>query len=124
MSRIRTARSARCCGSRVRSVLVLTGAHTLAAELAAAPADPPSAFASYETKHRALVDPRQGNITMAAALMVPATRPGIAARNLASRLWPAAATTGWLRNRITPRRDPAPRRSDQRPAAGPDEAER
>jgi hypothetical protein len=36
--------------------------------------------------------------------MVPANRTGIAARNLATRLWPAAAAAGWLRNQITPRR--------------------
>lgn len=89
------------------STLAMAGAYTLAEELAATPTDPQSAFARYETKHRTLVDPRQGNITMAAALMVPATRRGIAARNLASRLWPAAAATRWLRNRITPRSRPA-----------------
>jgi len=90
------------------STLAMAGAYTLAEELAATPATPRSAFARYETKHRTLVDPKQGNITVAAALMVPSTRRGIAARNLASRLWPAAAATGWLRSRITPRRSPAP----------------
>ncbi|WP_345579678.1 hypothetical protein [Nonomuraea rosea] len=58
---------------------------------------PLSVFARYEAKHRTLVDPRQGNV----ALMVPATRTGIAARNLATRLWPAAATAGRLRNLLT-----------------------
>jgi 2-polyprenyl-6-methoxyphenol hydroxylase-like FAD-dependent oxidoreductase len=83
------------------STLAMAGAYTLAEELAATPADPQSAFARYEAKHRTLVDPRQGNVAVAAALMVPATRSGIAARNLASRLWPAAAAVGWVRNRIT-----------------------
>jgi 2-polyprenyl-6-methoxyphenol hydroxylase-like FAD-dependent oxidoreductase len=89
------------------STLAMAGAHTLAEELADTPADPQSAFARYEAKHRILVDPRQNNVATAAALMVPATRTGIMARNLASRLWPTAATAGWLRNRITPRREPA-----------------
>jgi 2-polyprenyl-6-methoxyphenol hydroxylase-like FAD-dependent oxidoreductase len=89
------------------STLAMAGAYTLAEELAAAPADPRPAFARYEAKHRALVDPRQGAIGTAARLIVPATRTGIAARNLASWLWPVAAAAGWVRNRITPRREPA-----------------
>jgi 2-polyprenyl-6-methoxyphenol hydroxylase-like FAD-dependent oxidoreductase len=80
------------------STLAMAGAYTLAQELAATPADPRSAFARYEAKHRTLVDPKQGNVALAAALMVPATRTGITARNLATRLWPAAATAGRLRN--------------------------
>src|SRR5262249_57606463 len=71
--------------------LAMTGAYTLAAELAAAPADPQRAFARYEARHRTLVDPRQGAIATAARLIVPATRTGIAARNLPSRLSPAPA---------------------------------
>jgi hypothetical protein len=39
--------------------------------------------------------------------MVPATGSGIAAQNLASKLWPAAAAAGWVWNRITPRRQSA-----------------
>ena len=89
------------------TTLAMTGAYTLAAELAADPADPQRAFARYEARHRTLVDPRQGAIATAARLIVPATRTGIAARNLASRLWPAAAAAGWVRTRITPRREPA-----------------
>jgi 2-polyprenyl-6-methoxyphenol hydroxylase-like FAD-dependent oxidoreductase len=89
------------------STLAMAGAYTLAAELAATPTDPHRAFARYETKHRTLVDPRQGAIATAARLIVPATRTGIAARNLASRLWPAAAAAGWVRHRITARRQPA-----------------
>jgi 2-polyprenyl-6-methoxyphenol hydroxylase-like FAD-dependent oxidoreductase len=90
------------------STLAMAGAYTLAEELAATPADPESAFARYEAKHRTLVEPRQGAIAVAAALMVPATRTGIAARNLATHLWPAAAAAGWARNRLTPRRQPSP----------------
>jgi 2-polyprenyl-6-methoxyphenol hydroxylase-like FAD-dependent oxidoreductase len=89
------------------STLAMAGAYTLAEELAATPSDPGPAFARYEARHRTLVDPRQGAIAIASALMVPATRTGIAARNLASRLWPAMAAAGWVRNRITPRREPS-----------------
>ncbi|WP_433178813.1 FAD-dependent monooxygenase [Actinoallomurus sp. CA-150999] len=89
------------------STLAMAGAYTLAAELAATPADPQSAFARYEAAHRTLVDPKQNNVATAASLMVPATRTGIAARNLATRLWPAAATVGWVRRRIAPRRGSA-----------------
>ncbi|MGP3961084.1 FAD-dependent monooxygenase [Nonomuraea sp. 3N208] len=86
------------------STLAMAGAYTLAEELAATPDDPHSAFARYERRHRILVDPRQGNVATAAALMVPATRAGVIARNLATRLWPAAAAASWLRKRITPSR--------------------
>jgi 2-polyprenyl-6-methoxyphenol hydroxylase-like FAD-dependent oxidoreductase len=89
------------------STLAMAGAHTLAEELAATPADPRSAFARYEARHRTLVDPRQGNVAMAAALMVPATRTGVAARNLATRLWPTAAAASWVRNQVArPARSP------------------
>ncbi|GAA3250406.1 FAD-dependent monooxygenase [Nonomuraea helvata] len=87
------------------STLAMAGAHTLAEELAATPADPQAAFARYEAAHRTLVGPRQDNVAAAAALMVPATRIGIDTRNLASRLWPAAAAVSWVRNRLTPRRE-------------------
>ncbi|MEV0400666.1 FAD-dependent monooxygenase [Actinoallomurus sp. NPDC050550] len=90
------------------STLAMAGAYTLAEELAATPADPQSAFARYEAAHRTLVDPKQNNVAAAAALMVPTTRTGIMARNLATRLWPAAATVGWVRRRIAPRRRLAP----------------
>jgi 2-polyprenyl-6-methoxyphenol hydroxylase-like FAD-dependent oxidoreductase len=90
------------------STLAMAGAHTLAEELAATPADPQSAFARYEARHRTLVDPRQGNVATAAAMMVPATRAGIVARNLASRFWPAAAAASWVRNRLTPSRKLTP----------------
>jgi 2-polyprenyl-6-methoxyphenol hydroxylase-like FAD-dependent oxidoreductase len=90
------------------STLAMAGAHTLAAELAATPADPGAAFARYEARHRILVNPRQNNVATAAALMVPATRAGITARNLATRLWPVAAAGSWLRDRLAPRRRLAP----------------
>lgn len=90
------------------STLAIAGADTLARELAASPADPRTAFARYEREHRTLVAPRQGNVSVAAALMVPATRGGVAVRNLATRLWPAAAAAGWLRSHLTPSRPSVP----------------
>ncbi|MEV1172356.1 FAD-dependent monooxygenase [Nonomuraea sp. NPDC049784] len=89
------------------STLAMSGAYTLAKELAASPGDPQAAFARYEAEHRTLVDSRQDNVAAAASLMVPATRIGIDARNLASRFWPAAAAASWVRNRLVPRREPA-----------------
>ena len=83
------------------STLAMAGAYTLAEELAAGPG---AAFERYEARHRTLVDPRQGNIGVASALMVPATRGGIAARNAATRLWPIVASAAWIRDRLTPRR--------------------
>jgi 2-polyprenyl-6-methoxyphenol hydroxylase-like FAD-dependent oxidoreductase len=82
------------------SSLAMAGAFTLAEELAASPGDHQSAFRRYEAQHRTLVDPRQRNVARGASLLIPATRRGILARNLATRLWPLAAATGWLRRRL------------------------
>jgi 2-polyprenyl-6-methoxyphenol hydroxylase-like FAD-dependent oxidoreductase len=82
------------------SSLAMAGAFTLAEELAASPGDHRLAFRRYEAQHRTLVDPKQRNILRGASLLIPATRPGILARNLATRLWPLAAATGWLRRRL------------------------
>ncbi|HEU4946587.1 MAG TPA: FAD-dependent monooxygenase [Kribbella sp.] len=82
------------------SSLAMAGAFTLAEELAASPDDPESAFRRYETAHRTLVQPKQRNSALAAALMVPATQAGIHTRNLATRLWPAGAAAGWLRSQV------------------------
>jgi 2-polyprenyl-6-methoxyphenol hydroxylase-like FAD-dependent oxidoreductase len=82
------------------SSLAMAGAFTLAEQLAACPADHQSAFRRYEAQHRVLVDPKQRNIARGASLLIPATRPGILPRNLATRLWPLAAATGWLRRRL------------------------
>ncbi|GIH97327.1 FAD-dependent monooxygenase [Planobispora siamensis] len=78
------------------STLAMAGAFTLAGELASTADDPQAAFRRYEAAHRRLVDPRQRNIGQASALIVPATRAGILARNLATRLWPAVAVTARL----------------------------
>ncbi|MER5649999.1 FAD-dependent monooxygenase [Streptosporangium sp. NPDC002524] len=69
------------------SSLAIAGAHTLAKALAARPADHAEAFRHYETEHRALVDPKQRGIGRATALLVPKTRLGITARDLAARVW-------------------------------------
>jgi 2-polyprenyl-6-methoxyphenol hydroxylase-like FAD-dependent oxidoreductase len=82
------------------SSLAMAGAFTLAEQLAACPADHRLAFRRYEAQHRVLVDPKQRNIARGASLLIPATRRGILARNLATRLWPLAAATGWLRRRL------------------------
>ncbi len=71
--------------------LAMVGALTLADELAASPGDHESAFRRYEARHRTLVDPRLRNVGLGVSLLVPATRPGILARNLATRMWPVAA---------------------------------
>ncbi|WP_438009718.1 FAD-dependent monooxygenase [Sorangium sp. So ce321] len=69
------------------SSLAIAGAFTLAEALAERPDDHPRAFREYEARHRVLVDPKGRAFTTAAALLVPATRGGIAVRNLAMRLW-------------------------------------
>jgi 2-polyprenyl-6-methoxyphenol hydroxylase-like FAD-dependent oxidoreductase len=80
--------------------LAMAGACTLAEALAASPGDHRLAFGRYEARHRTLVDPRQRNIAREASLLIPATRRGILARNLATRLWPVAAAAGWLWRRL------------------------
>jgi len=68
----------------------MVGARTLAEELSAG-ADTDTALSRYETRHRALVGPRLRNVGTASHLLIPTTRTGIAARNLATRLWPVVA---------------------------------
>jgi hypothetical protein len=65
----------------------MAGAFTLAEELADTPDDPADAFRRYQTRHCRLVDPKQRRVGLAAALMVPRTRAGIAVRNLVARAW-------------------------------------
>ncbi|WP_199565547.1 FAD-dependent monooxygenase [Spongiactinospora rosea] len=85
------------------STLAMAGAYTLAGELAASPDDPRAAFQRYESGHRRLADPKQRGVRLAAGLLVPATRHGILARNLALRMWPAvSAITGHLRPSPSP----------------------
>jgi 2-polyprenyl-6-methoxyphenol hydroxylase-like FAD-dependent oxidoreductase len=84
------------------SSLAMAGACTLAEALAASPGDHRLAFGRYEASHRTLVDPRQRNVARAASLLIPATQPGILARNLATRLWPVGAAAERLRRRVAP----------------------
>ncbi|MEV7803628.1 FAD-dependent monooxygenase [Microbispora sp. NPDC088329] len=83
------------------STLAMAGAFTLAEALAVHPGDPGAAFRRYEAAHRRLVDPKQRNVAQASALLVPATRGGILARNLATRLWPAMAAATRLKHALT-----------------------
>ncbi|WP_439380229.1 FAD-dependent monooxygenase [Amycolatopsis lexingtonensis] len=70
------------------STLAMAGAYTLAEELGRTPADAASAFRRYESTHRKLVEPKQRNVSTAAALLVPATRGGLVVRNFGTRLLP------------------------------------
>jgi 2-polyprenyl-6-methoxyphenol hydroxylase-like FAD-dependent oxidoreductase len=67
------------------STLAMAGAAVLAESLADMPGDPKTAFRRYESRHRTLVSPKQRNVRRASALLVPATRPGLAARNAVAR---------------------------------------
>jgi 2-polyprenyl-6-methoxyphenol hydroxylase-like FAD-dependent oxidoreductase len=66
------------------SSLAIAGAHTLAAGLAEY-GDHSEAMRAYEQKHRRLVEPKQRNIRVAAAMLVPKSRPALAARMLAAK---------------------------------------
>ncbi|WP_410602983.1 FAD-dependent monooxygenase [Amycolatopsis sp. lyj-90] len=63
------------------SSLAIAGAHTLATALATN-----GGLARYEAEHRARVMPKQRTVKLAAALLVPKTRLGLATRNLAARV--------------------------------------
>lgn len=64
--------------------LAINGARLLAEELAATP-DTATALARYEQRHRRAVRPRQNGMGFVSGLIVPRSRPGIAARNFALR---------------------------------------
>jgi 2-polyprenyl-6-methoxyphenol hydroxylase-like FAD-dependent oxidoreductase len=81
------------------SSLAITGAATLARALAASPDDFQAAFRSYEAEHRVRVRPTQRGRLIAGALLVPSTRAGIAARDLAVRLLSHPPTPGAGRER-------------------------
>ncbi|MGH3095284.1 MAG: FAD-dependent monooxygenase [Streptosporangiales bacterium] len=81
------------------SSLAITGAATLAEALAANPDDHKTGFLRYETEHRHLVEPKQRNVATASRLLVPATRLGIATRNLATYLAPVAGVVQRVRAR-------------------------
>ena len=67
------------------SSLAIAGAHTLAEALATT-SDTADALRAYEHRHRKLVAPKQRNVGIAAATLVPKTRLGVSARNLAARV--------------------------------------
>jgi 2-polyprenyl-6-methoxyphenol hydroxylase-like FAD-dependent oxidoreductase len=83
------------------SSLAIAGARVLAEELASAP-DHATAFARYEQRHRRAVEPKQRNVRLAAAQMVPKTQVGIVIRNFAMRLTPLVAGIGRLIERPRP----------------------
>lgn len=70
------------------SSLAIAGAATLADSLATSPDDPRTALQRYETEHRKLTEPKQRTMTSAARFLVPNTRLGMRARNIATRLVP------------------------------------
>jgi 2-polyprenyl-6-methoxyphenol hydroxylase-like FAD-dependent oxidoreductase len=67
------------------SSMAMAGALTLATALRD-DGGPAAALRRYEAEHRRRTDPKGRNARFAAALIVPATRPGIAIRNTAARL--------------------------------------
>ena len=73
---------------RRRLEVAMAGAYTLAEELGRTPGDAAAAFRRYEAAHRKLVEPKQRNVSTAAALLIPATRGGLAVRNFGTRLLP------------------------------------
>jgi 2-polyprenyl-6-methoxyphenol hydroxylase and related FAD-dependent oxidoreductases len=82
------------------SSLAIAGAFTLANALRAAASDYRAAFGRYEATHRILVEPKQRGVARGASILVPATQAGIAARNLATRLWPLGAAAAWVRTAL------------------------
>ena len=82
------------------SSLAMAGAATLAEALAAS-TDVGLALRRYEAEHRKLTGPKQRNVAQGAAMMIPATRAGLIARNAATRLWPLAAAATWTGRKLT-----------------------
>jgi 2-polyprenyl-6-methoxyphenol hydroxylase-like FAD-dependent oxidoreductase len=68
------------------STLAMTAAHTLATALAEQPGRPETAMRTYEARHRRLVASKQRGVGRAAALLVPASGPGLTLRNQIARL--------------------------------------
>ncbi|WP_433653927.1 FAD-dependent oxidoreductase [Nocardia sp. CA-128927] len=67
------------------SSMAMAGAYALAEELAAHHGDHARAFATYESRIRREVRPRQRRVGLLAGLMVPSTRAGLAVRNTMGR---------------------------------------
>jgi 2-polyprenyl-6-methoxyphenol hydroxylase-like FAD-dependent oxidoreductase len=70
------------------STLAMAGGFPLADELGRTPDDFAGAFRRFEAAHRKLVEPKQRTVSTAAAMLIPATRRGLVARNLGTRLLP------------------------------------
>lgn len=70
------------------SSMAIVGAATLAQALTTHPDDLPAALARYEHAHRARLRHHHRSATLAAHLLVPATRTGTALRDTALRIWP------------------------------------
>ena len=73
--------------------LAITGAAALAQALACHPDDHAAAFRAYEASHRRQLRVVRHSRLIAGALLVPATRAGLTARDLAARLLPQARET-------------------------------
>jgi 2-polyprenyl-6-methoxyphenol hydroxylase-like FAD-dependent oxidoreductase len=88
------------------SSLAMTGAATLARSLATP--DIAAALRMYEGEHRKLVIPRQRGARLAAALLIPRTRAGIAVRNAGVRVssWVMRPPRSRPGSGIAPRTDP------------------
>jgi 2-polyprenyl-6-methoxyphenol hydroxylase-like FAD-dependent oxidoreductase len=67
------------------STMAIAGAHRLATALADTAEDPSAALRHYEAAHRKLTDPKHRHVHHAAALLVPASRFGLATRNTIAR---------------------------------------
>ncbi len=76
------------------STLAMAGAYTLAEQLAGSPGDHAAALRRYEAAQRILVEPKLNGVARASAMMVPATRAGIAARNVTLRTASFLASRG------------------------------
>jgi 2-polyprenyl-6-methoxyphenol hydroxylase-like FAD-dependent oxidoreductase len=82
------------------SSLAMAGASTLASALAST-ADVEVALLRYEAEHRKVTGPKQRNVSQGAAMLIPATRAGLATRNAATRLWPLAAAAQWTGRKLS-----------------------
>jgi 2-polyprenyl-6-methoxyphenol hydroxylase-like FAD-dependent oxidoreductase len=71
------------------SSMAIVGAATLVQALVAQPYAPAEALERYERAHRKRVLRRQRGVALTSHLLVPGTRPGLAVRNTALRVWPA-----------------------------------
>ena len=83
------------------SSLAMAGAFALASAMASSP-DVETALRRYEAEHRKVTGPKQRNVSQGAAMLIPATRAGLATRNAATRLWPLAAAARWTGRTLSP----------------------